>query len=124
MSIIRIAKSSVAAGRGAVSPALHRAASVTIRFAFPDDAEPLERLAIVDSQPAPENLVLVAEVGGELWAALAADGTVIADPFRPTLDVVLLLRERARQLEAAERHRRQAGLRRLRRLPRRRLVGG
>jgi len=97
---------------------------VTIRYAFPDDARELARLAILDSRARPEGVVLVAVVGDELRAALAADGTVIADPFRRTADLVLLLRERARQLEAAHRHgRRQNRSLRLRRLPRRRLAG-
>jgi hypothetical protein len=37
--------------------------------------------------------VLVAEVGGELWAALEIDsGTAIADPFRRSGELVELLR--------------------------------
>jgi hypothetical protein len=44
---------------------------------------------------------MVAEVGGEISAAVSTDGrTVIADPFRPTADVVTLLRERVAQVEA------------------------
>ncbi|MCW3065825.1 MAG: hypothetical protein JWN32_2997 [Solirubrobacterales bacterium] len=95
---------------------------VTIRYAFPDDFRELARLAILDSRALPEGVVLVAEVGNELRAALAADGTAIADPFHPTADLVSLLRERARQLEAAQRHdERSHPLRRL--VPRRRLAG-
>jgi hypothetical protein len=45
--------------------------------------------------------VLLAEVDGQLRAAVAlADGTLVADPFHPTTDLVGLLRERARQLGA------------------------
>jgi len=109
------------------SPKPHRRPEidgVTIRYAFPDDARELARLAILDSQALPEGVVLVAEVGGALRAGLAADGTVIADPFHRTADLILLLRERARQLEAAHRHGRRADRSlRLRRLPRRRLAG-
>ena len=37
--------------------------------------------------------VLLAEVGGELWAAVELDsGAAIADPFRPSGDLVDLLR--------------------------------
>jgi hypothetical protein len=106
-------------------PRLHEVEGVTIRYAFPDDFRDLARLAILDSQALPEDVVLVAEVGNELRAALAADGAVIADPFHPTADLVSLLRERARQLEAGGRVRfhdeRSHPLRRL--VPRRRLAG-
>jgi hypothetical protein len=90
---------------------------VTIRYAFPDDARALRRLAILDSQRPRQDVVLVAEVGGELRAALTEDGSAIADPFHRTADLILLLRERARQIEAAGNHgERSARLRRLQRL--------
>lgn len=75
---------------------------VTIRYAFPDDAATIAALAAVDSQTVPEGVLLVAEVNGELWAAvsLTAKGA-IADPFRPTADVRALLEARARQLPRA-----------------------
>ena len=48
--------------------------------------------------------VLVAEVDGELWAALSlSDGRAVADPFRPSADVVGLLHERALHLRDAKR---------------------
>jgi hypothetical protein len=84
---------------------------VTIRYAFPDDARALARLAVLDSQEPSDGWLLVAEVGAELRAALARDGRAIADPFHPSADLVQLLRERARQLSAADRTR---DLRRLR----------
>jgi hypothetical protein len=72
---------------------------VTLRFAYPDDVESLNRLAVIDSAELPSLPVLLAEVDGELWAALSlADGSAVADPFRPTAPVVELLRARARQL--------------------------
>jgi hypothetical protein len=47
----------------------------------------------------------VAEVGGELWAALEiATGATIADPFRPSGDLVELLELHARG-ESARRER-------------------
>jgi hypothetical protein len=73
--------------------------SLTLRFGFPDDAEPLGRLAALDSSTPPPHPVLLAEVDGELRAALSlADGHVIADPFQPTEPLVALLRTRAQQL--------------------------
>ena len=69
---------------------------VTIRPAYADDATALHRLAALDSAFVPPARLLVAEVEGELWAALDPDGgTVIADPFRPTAALVALLRLRA-----------------------------
>jgi hypothetical protein len=91
--------------------------NVTIRYAFPADATALRRLAILDSQRVRHDVVLVAEIDGEVRAAIAQDGTAIADPFHHTADLVLLLRERARQIEVASRHsERRARLQRLQRL--------
>ncbi len=76
--------------------------SVTIRPAFPDDRLPLFRLAALDSSDVPSEPLLVAEVNGELLAALSlSDRTVIADPFHLTVALVELLRARATQLERA-----------------------
>jgi hypothetical protein len=67
---------------------------ITIRSARDADAGALARLAALDSSHVPSGDLLVAEVSGELVAA-ASDAGVIADPFRPTADVVDLLRLRA-----------------------------
>lgn len=76
--------------------------SVTIRYAFADDALVLARLAALDSSDQPLQPILLAEVDGQLRAALSlSDGTVIADPFRRTTAIVELLRARARQLGGA-----------------------
>jgi hypothetical protein len=72
---------------------------VTIRYAIADDAPALARLAALDSQDVPEGALLVAQVDGELWAALAVTGTgAIADPFRRSADTLALLEARAAQL--------------------------
>jgi hypothetical protein len=78
------------------------AEAVTIRMAVPTDAATLSRLAQLDSAPPPEPVAtLVAEVRGELRAALALDsGRAIADPFEPTAELVAMLVQRAGQLEA------------------------
>jgi hypothetical protein len=74
----------------------------TIRVADPDDAVALQRLAALDSKPLPPGRLLVAEVDGELWAAVSLhDPHDVADPFRPSGELVLLLHERARQLAGA-----------------------
>jgi hypothetical protein len=77
--------------------------TVTIRPADLADLAALDRLAGLDSASPPTGPTLVAEVGGELWAALElSSGATIADPFRPSGDLVELLKMRA-QGERAER---------------------
>jgi predicted ATP-grasp superfamily ATP-dependent carboligase len=65
---------------------------VLIRHAGPSDAGAIARLAALDSAPTPGGELIVAEVDGELRAALRVDDrTVIADPFAPTAELVVLL---------------------------------
>ena len=86
--------------------AVETSPALTLRYAVPADAGALERLAQLDSRHALRGEVLVAEVGGELWAAVSVDDRqAVADPFRPTGELVALLVERARQLRRAERAR-------------------
>jgi hypothetical protein len=67
--------------------------ALTIRPADLADLAALDRLAELDSASPPTGDVLVAEVGSELWAAVEVDsGAAIADPFRPSADLVELLR--------------------------------
>src|SRR5215213_4814415 len=68
--------------------------TVVIRAARGSDGDALEGLARLDSQRPLAGDVLVAEQDGALVAALAGD-RVIADPFRPTADVIALLNVRA-----------------------------
>lgn len=69
---------------------------ITIRPEYPDDELALFRLATIDSSEAPTRPLLLAEVDGELRAAVAVhDGTAIADPFFPTVELVTLLRGHA-----------------------------
>jgi hypothetical protein len=81
---------------------------ITIRSAFADDELALRRLAVLDSAPeVPALPLLVAEIDGELRAALSLeDGTVIADPFVPTVSALELLRVRADALTRPRRARR------------------
>jgi hypothetical protein len=73
--------------------------AVVIRPAVAADAVAVLRLAALDSARPPTGETLVAEQAGSLVAALSlSDGDVIADPFRPTADIVGLLRMRAGQL--------------------------
>ena len=74
--------------------------ALTIRMAVPADIAALIRLAELDSaRPPGSTPTLVAEVGGELRAALPLDGRPpIADPFHLTAELLAMLVERARQL--------------------------
>jgi hypothetical protein len=86
--------------------------SVTLRFGSPADGGSLARLAALDSSKPLAQPVLLAEVDGQLLAALAlSDGTVVADPFHRTADLIDLLRARARQLDGNSRMRRSGRLR-------------
>jgi hypothetical protein len=95
---------------------LNPAETLTIRMAVSADAEALGGLAQLDSAPPPGPVpMLVAEVGGELRAALPLDGgPAIADPFEWTAELVAMLVARARQLEAAAPRRAARGWRALR----------
>jgi len=79
--------------------------TLTIRMAVPADATALRRLAELDSAPPPKAVaMLVAEMGGEMRAAVPVDGgRAIADPFEPTAELVAILEQRARQLRPVPR---------------------
>lgn len=77
---------------------------VTIRYADTLDDCALAQLAALDSSEPLALPALVADVEGEIQAALSlVDAAVIADPFRPTLGLVALLQARAEQLAAEPR---------------------
>lgn len=75
--------------------------ALTIRMAVPADAPALRQLAQLDSAPPPEPApILVAEVDGELHAALRLDGgAALANPFQRTAELVAMLAARVRQLQ-------------------------
>jgi hypothetical protein len=80
-------------------------ADVVIRRARGDEAGALAALAELDSSRAPRGEVIVAEVQGELWAAVSVDdGHAVATPFRPSGELTFGLIERARELRRAGRH--------------------
>lgn len=75
---------------------------VVIRSSSETDNRRLKRLATLDSAPAPQGPMLVAERDGVLVAALPiAGGRAIADPFEPTAGLVGLLELRRTQLRPA-----------------------
>jgi hypothetical protein len=92
--------------------------TITIRPAYTDDDAALARLAALDSADAvPARPLLLAEADGELMAALSlADGTVIADPFHRTRELVALLRLQAAANQPVSPRRRKPRRSRARRL--------
>jgi hypothetical protein len=73
--------------------------TILIRSSSEADVRALERLALLDSVRPTDGPALVAEVDGELVAALQ-DGRAIADPFAETAHVVEMLRAHAEALGA------------------------
>ena len=75
---------------------------ITITHSTEADASKVWRLALLDDRRPPRGPALLAYAGGELLAAVGLlDGQAVADPFRPTADVVDLLRLHARHEEVA-----------------------
>jgi len=73
--------------------------SVTIRRVTPDDRPAVERLAQLEGRRPLRDDALLAEVGDEVLAVHSLrDGATLADPFRPTAELVSLLKARARHL--------------------------
>jgi hypothetical protein len=81
---------------------------VTLRLSTVHDDEALARLAtLAERRPAPRGRHVVAEVAGEIVAALpVAGGRAYTDPFRRTAHLLPLLELRARQLGYERRRRR------------------
>jgi hypothetical protein len=87
-------------------------ASITIRPAFPDDAEALRRLAQRDGQAVPGGEMLIAAVGDQVRAAISLEsGAVIADPFHRTAELVDMLRLDGSRLRGQTRRTGSAALR-------------
>ena len=84
---------------------MYAANTYKIRMATEDDAFVLRRLAELDSQrPLAGDRILVGEIAGAPAAALSlATGQAVADPFKPTANLVATLRMRATGVIAAER---------------------
>jgi len=108
------------AGEGPTGTAsLGPSGTVLIRSSRPDDEAALIRLAQLEGRPRLRRFrVLVAEVQGEVLAALPlGGGEPIADPFRPTASLVEILKLRAAQLDRAQEPEPHRGLRALLGLP-------
>ena len=74
---------------------------ITLRRAADSDAGVLASLAELDSQRLPDDEFWIGEVAGEAWAALGImSGILLADPYRPTVQLAELLRLRAESMRA------------------------
>jgi len=75
---------------------------IVIRAARDGDRQGLRRLAERDSSRVPEGELFVAEVDGEIRAAIAiASGAVIADPFHRTVHLLGMLTLHASRVRSA-----------------------
>ena len=84
---------------------------LTVRRAGPADSAALVRLAALDSAAIPSGPVLVADIEGELVAALPLEGgRSIADPFQHTSAALEMLQLRAAQVTQARARRRAMSL--------------
>jgi hypothetical protein len=73
-------------------------ASLTIRHANATDEADLTRLAALDSSRVPSGELLVAQLDGDLVAALSVDtGAFIADPFEHTAAILASMRAQVRE---------------------------
>ena len=75
---------------------------IVLRRTRAADHAAVRRIAQLDSARVPSSPSVLAEVDGEIVAAAPINGgAAVADPFRPTADVIVLLERRARQLRRA-----------------------
>ncbi|HEY2258765.1 MAG TPA: hypothetical protein VGH45_03595 [Solirubrobacteraceae bacterium] len=78
-----------------------RNSGVTLKLAEAEDQAVVDVIAELDSAPTLRGRALIAFVDGWPVAALSLDdGRVVANPFAPSAEAVVLLRLRARQLHS------------------------
>lgn len=78
--------------------------ALAIRTATADDTAAVDRLAALDSRPAPAGPLLIGTIDGIPAAAVSlTSGAVVADPFQHTAALVALLRLRADHLHGPAR---------------------
>ena len=77
---------------------------ITIRAARAEDMGELARVAARDTHDLPDGRLLVAKVGSDVRAAISLDdGTIIADPFHRTVELVAMLKIRASAVRSTRR---------------------
>jgi hypothetical protein len=106
----------------------HLTEPTTIRAAAHPDLPAIARLAELDSARVPRGSVLVAELRGNVVAAISLEsGALVADPFASTADAVKVLRAKAAAMAVGDdpevRRRRTSLVARVREIRRRRQLG-
>jgi hypothetical protein len=108
----RSARSASVRRRGPAGPVGRASEPVLLRLCTVHDGEALARLAVLDGAPVPSGGCILAEVGGQVVAALPlGGGRAIADPFRPTAHVLHQHELRAGQLVEPKPRRRRGAFR-------------
>ena len=81
----------------------HSASAEPVVLRLSGKTSGLHRLAALEGRELPEGPFLLAEVDGDVVAAAPLDGKSepLADPFRPTADVIDLLAYRTRRLRSS-----------------------
>ena len=83
-------------------PTISSGAAIMFRLASRADGVAIDQLAQLCEQPMPRGPFLLAEVDGQIHAALAhANRELLADPYMPMAELRSLLRLRAAQLDAS-----------------------
>jgi hypothetical protein len=84
-------------------PTIATRAAITLRLASRDDEAAIERLAQLCERARPPGPSLVAEVDGQIHAALPhVSRELLSDPYLPMAELRSLLRLRAAQLDASD----------------------
>ena len=77
-------------------------AEITIRAARAEDMDAVARVAGRDTEELPAGPLLVAKVSDDVRAAISLkDGTIVADPFHRTAELVEMLKIRAAAVNRA-----------------------
>jgi hypothetical protein len=93
-------------------PAVRPPEAVTLRLCCVGDDNTLDRLAVLEGVPVPKGRHVVAEIGGQVVAAMPlAGGRPLGDPFRFTAHLFPLLELRVAQLTGEPSRRRFFALR-------------
>lgn len=91
-------------GHRARPPRVDAGAVIRLRLAATSDEAALQELAELSGNVKVQGRWIVAEVDGQLWAAVSlTSGQSLVDPFRPTAELSALLSLRAKQLDHDER---------------------
>jgi hypothetical protein len=84
-------------------PRIGATAAITLRLAARSEEPAIEKLGELSGRERTSGRYLVADVDGEPWSALPVLGSdALSDPFRPAMELKVLLSQRAAQLDASD----------------------